>query len=135
MINLDYSLLFYPISILIVIFSILAIKFENIFYSLISAIFVFFLVGVVFFMLGSEYNAIIQIAIYGIAIPITLGLAVMFTNSQSNKKENKNSKPINYLTVLCMGIFILSIIYLILTVGLTKIFSAVEKRMAKSDRN
>lgn len=28
-----------------------------------------------------------------------------------------------------------AIIYLILTVGLTKIFSAVEKRMAKSDRN
>ena len=28
-----------------------------------------------------------------------------------------------------------AIIYLILTVGLTKIFSALEKRMAKSDRN
>ena len=78
-------IVFYPAAILMILFAILAIKFRNIFYSLICAIGVFFLAGLFFYILGSEYNAIIQIAIYGVAVPVVLGLAVMFTNLKNEK--------------------------------------------------
>lgn len=108
-------IIFYPTAVLIVLFAILAIKFKNIFYSLLSAIIVFFLAGIFFYVLGSEYNAVIQIAIYGIAVPVILGLAVMFTNlRKEDKTETKNSN-LKYIMFLVSGIFILSLIYLVMT--------------------
>jgi len=107
-------IIFYPASILLLIASILTFKFKNIFYSLISAIVVFFIAGLFFYVLGSEYNAVIQIAIYGIAVPIVLGLAIMFTDTSSSSK-NKKTDLFKYLTVLFGGIFILAVVYLIMT--------------------
>lgn len=108
-------IVFYPTAIVMILCAILAIKFKNIFYSLLSAIVVFFLAGIFFYVLGSEYNAVIQIAVYGVAVPIILGLAIMFTNLK--KEENKNdsrSSNLKYLIFLTGGIFILAIIYLIM---------------------
>lgn len=108
-------IVFYLTAIVMILCAILAIKFKNIFYSLLSAIVVFFLAGIFFYVLGSEYNAVIQIAIYGVAVPIILGLAIMFTNLK--KEENKNnskSSNLKYLIFLTGGIFILAIIYLIM---------------------
>ena len=108
-------LVFYSIAIILVIFTILTITFKNIFYSLLSAIIVFFATGIVFYVLGSEYNAIIQVAIYGVAIPVVLGLAIMFTNFKKEKDcENKISK-LNYILFFTTGLFILSTIYLVMT--------------------
>lgn len=110
-------IIFYPVSVLIILFAFLAIKFKNIFYSLLCAIIVFFLSGLIFYILGSEYNAIIQIAIYGIAVPIILGLAIMFTNLQKNKEikaENKAS-VFKHFILLSAGVFILAIFYLTIT--------------------
>lgn len=108
-------IVFYPSAVLIILFAFLAIKFKNIFYSLLSAILVFFFAGLFFYILGSEYNAVIQIAIYGVAVPVVLGLAIMFTNlkkEESTEIKNYNSKYILFLTV---GLFILAIVYLIMT--------------------
>lgn len=112
--GIDNPIIFYPLAFMLVIFSLLAISLKNVFRSLLSAIVVFFLVGLLFYILGSEYNAVIQIAIYGIAVPIVLGLAIMFTNL---KKEDKEDKPknLNYLLVLTAGLFILTLFYLVLT--------------------
>lgn len=112
--GIDNPIIFYPLAFLLVIFSLLAISLKNVFRSLLSAIMVFFLVGLLFYILGSEYNAVIQIAIYGIAVPIVLGLAIMFTNL---KKEDKEDRPknLNYLLVLTAGLFILTLFYLVLT--------------------
>lgn len=107
-------IIFYPVSILLLLSVILALKFKNIFYSLLSAIIAFFLVGMLFYILGSEYNAVIQIAIYGVAVPIVLGLAVMFTDIKSLHKEKKLDL-FKYLMVLFGGIFILAVVYLIMT--------------------
>ena len=75
----------------------MSIKFKKIFYSLLCAITVFFLAGFFFYVLGSEYNAVIQIAIYGIAIPVILGLAVMFTNLKKDEsvinKDSNQTEP------------------------------------------
>lgn len=122
--GINSAMLFYPIAILLIGFAYLAIKFNNLFYSLISAILAFFLSGIIYYLLGSEYNAIIQIAIYGIAIPIILGLGIMFTHFTHKQEKNKktNSKK-NFIIVLCFGIFILALIYLTKT---SLIFSPLE---------
>lgn len=116
--GINNPIIFYSASIFIIIFSILSIKFKNIFYSLLSAIVVFFLAGLLFYVLGSEYNAVIQIAIYGIAVPIILGLAIMFTNLKEKKSDKEISKKFfkfKYLMFLTCGIFILAFVYLVLT--------------------
>lgn len=106
---------FYLTTVVMILFAILAIKFKNIFYSLLSAIVVFFLAGVVFYLLGSEYNAVIQIAIYGVAVPVILGLAIMFTNlKKDDSKSEKNTSNLKYVILLTSGIFILALIYLIM---------------------
>lgn len=109
---INNPVIFYSASALILVFSILAIKFRNIFYSLLSAIVVFFMAGIIFYILGSEYNAVIQIAIYGIAVPIVLGLAVMFTNTKKDENSKTKSLGKKYLIFLVSGIFILAITYL-----------------------
>lgn len=116
--GINNPIIFYSASILIFAFSILAIQFKNIFYSLLSAIVVFFLAGLIFYVLGSEYNAVIQIAIYGIAVPVILGIAIMFTNLRDNNEEKNNPEKkskLKYLIYLTCGIFILALVYLILT--------------------
>ena len=84
--GISNPIIFYPLAIMLILFAYLTISLKNIFHSLLSAILVFFITGVIFFVLGSEYNAVVQIAIYGFAVPIVLGLAIMFTNL---KKEEK----------------------------------------------
>lgn len=106
-------IIFYLVSIILVAFAILTVFFKNIFYSLLSAILVFFLVGIIFYLLGSEYNAVIQIAIYGVAVPIILALAIMFTNTKNYKKQIDETKK--YITLFFSGIFVLAVVYLVLT--------------------
>lgn len=108
-------IIFYSIAILMILTAILTINLKNIFHSLLSAICVFFLAGIIFYILGSEYNAIIQIAIYGVAIPIILGMAVMFTDFRNSKKNLSELTNLKYLVLLISGIFILVFSYLILT--------------------
>lgn len=101
------------VALLIIVFALLSICLKNIFHSLLSAIMVFFLAGVVFYILGSEYNAVVQILIYGLAVPVILALAIMFTN-QPSKLRVKDSKS-KYIIFLTSGIFIMALIYLVLT--------------------
>lgn len=108
-------ILFYPSALLMIIFAILAIRFKNIFYSLLSAILVFFFAGFFFYILGSEYSAVIQIAIYGVAVPIVLGLAIMFTNLKKEYKTEAKNSNLKYLMILTSGIFILALLYLVMT--------------------
>ena len=112
--GIDNPIVFYPMAILLVIFALASVFIKNIFYSLLCAIAVFFVTGLVFYILGSEYNAIIQVAIYGIAVPIILGLAVMFTASDK-ENQKKSKKNFNYLVCLTAGIFILALVYLLMT--------------------
>ena len=108
-------IIFYPLAIVLVLAAIFAISFRNIFYSLLSAIVVFFITGVLFYILGSEYNAIIQIAIYGVAVPVVLGLAIMFTNTKSEEKQEKKYTKTKFLLFLFAGLFVLTMFYLTMT--------------------
>ena len=106
---------FYPAAFLMILSALLAIKIKNIFYSLLCAIVVFFIAGMFFYVLGSEYNAVIQIAIYGLAVPVVLGLAVMFTNLKKEDKQLEKTSYFKYLIYLVCGIFILALVYLTMT--------------------
>lgn len=111
--GIENPIVFYPAAAVMLLFSLLTIKFNNIFYSLLSAIVVFFLAGMFFYVLGSEYNAVIQIAIYGVAVPVILALAIMFTDLK-NKNKIKNSSLKKSIIFLISGLFILSLIWLVL---------------------
>lgn len=113
--GIDNPIVFYPASIVMIFFALASIWFKNIFYSLLSAIMVFFLAAVFFYVLGSEYNAVIQIAIYGLAVPVILGLAIMFTNLKDKAEKSNLSSKLKFTMFLTCGIFLLSVIYLFLT--------------------
>lgn len=102
-------IVFYPAAVVMILFALLSIKFNNIFYSLLSAIIVFFIAGMFFYVLGSEYNAVIQIAIYGVAVPVILGLAIMFTEKENRKTLKQKSNLWIYITAT---LFALALIYL-----------------------
>lgn len=119
------EIIFYSTSFLIIIFGILTLVMRNIFYSLLSAIVVFFMTAVLFWQLGSQYNAVVQMAVYGFAIPVILGLGIMFTNLKHDKSikfEFSNSK---YVIILICGIFILALIYVLLLsmLGVSEVFA------------
>ena len=79
------SVIFYLCSIIIIACSICAILSKKIIHSLALSVIVFIVTAGMFFLLSAEYNAVIQIAIYGIGIPILLVLAIMFTSQRLDK--------------------------------------------------
>lgn len=108
---IDNPIIFYPSVFVILTFALISLFARNVIYSLLSAIVVFFFGALIFYVLGSEYNAIIQAAVYGLAVPVIIGVSIMFI-SLKNNSERKFTLP--YLTVLCGAIFILAFIYLVM---------------------
>ncbi len=106
----DNSILFYIASIMTIVFAFLSLFMRNIIYSLIMAVMVFFLGAIIFYMLGSEYNAIIQASVYGFAVPVILGISIMFT---SGKTEKLPDRTFPYILVLFSGIFCLAFFHMV----------------------
>ena len=109
---IDNPIVFYIASFLIVVFGLLSMFLKNIIYSLLCAIMVFFSAAIIFYILGSEYNAIIQAAIYGFAVPVIIGLSIMFTTGQNNNSKKGFTLP--YITLLAGAIFVLALVYVIM---------------------
>lgn len=108
---INNPIVFYIASFLIISFALLSMFMKNIIYSLLCAVMVFFTASVFFYMLGSEYNAIIQAAIYGLAVPVIIGLSIMFTSG----KDKKNKDSILPTVVLIAGaLFVMALIYVIM---------------------
>lgn len=107
---INNPILFYISASLIILAAFISLLSKNIIYSLLSAIVTFFSVAILFFMLGSEYNAIIQVAIYGLAVPIIIGISIMFTNSSPIIKKEYT---LPYVTLISGFVFILALIWLI----------------------
>lgn len=109
---INNPIIFYLASTILVVFTILALCFKNVIRSLLSAIMVFFATAIFFYILGSEYNAIVQVAIYGLAVPIIIGISIMFTGE--NKKNNIKFSPMQYFIIFIASIFILAFTYLVM---------------------
>ena len=108
---INNPIVFYISSFLVISFAILSMVLKNIIYSLLCAIMVFFSVSIIFYLLGSEYNAIIQAVIYGLAVPVIIGLSIMFT---TGKKSSKKGLVLPYLTVFSSFLFIMAFVYVIM---------------------
>lgn len=109
------TLIFYVFAGAILLFAALSIFSVRILYSLLCAICVFFAAAGIYFLLGAEYNAVIQIALYGIAIPILFVLAIMFTADKDDKSIYLTVKPRFFFAFLGLGGLFLSLIYLLVT--------------------
>lgn len=109
------SLIFYGFAGAIILFALLSIFSLRILYSLLAAVCVFFVTAGIYFILGADYNAVVQIAIYGIAIPILFVLAIMFTSDKLDKKIYITIKPRLYFSFLSIGVLFLSLTYLMAT--------------------
>ena len=109
------SLIFYGFAGVIILFALLSLFSIRILYSLLSAVCVFFTVAGIYFTLGADYNAVVQISIYGIAIPILFVLAIMFTSDKLDKKTYLAFKPRFFISFFALGTLFLSLFYLIIT--------------------
>jgi len=109
------SLIFYGFAGAVILCALLCIFSSRILYSLLAAVCVFFATAGLYFLLGAEYNAVIQIAIYGIAIPILFVFAIMFTSDKLDKKTYITAQPRLFFAFLGIGGLFLTLIYLIAT--------------------
>ena len=105
-------IVFYLASFFIIVFALLTLFAKNVIYSLLSAVVVFFFGALFFYMLGSEYNAIIQAAIYGLAVPIIIGVSIMFAPTSGKVKDKSFVTP--YVTFMSAALFVLAFVYLVL---------------------
>ena len=108
---INNPIIFYIASFLIIGFAILALFMKNIIYSLLCAIVVFFSCSIFFYILGSEYNAIIQAAIYGFAVPVIIGISIMFTTNKSNIKKES---VVPFFAIVASILFVMAFIYVIM---------------------
>lgn len=108
---IDNPVIFYSASVFIILFALLSLFAKNVVYSLLSSIVVFFFGALFFYVLGSEYNAIIQAAIYGFAVPVLIGLSIMFGGGKTNSKKKHS---LFWYLPLFAGIFILAFVYLLM---------------------
>lgn len=121
---INNPVIFYSASFFIILFAIFALFAKNVIYSLLWATLVFFFGAVFFYILGSEYNAIIQAAIYGFAVPVIIGVSIMFCgsrgrgkyggNNSGSKSQNERRFVLPYITLMCAAIFVLGFVYLIM---------------------
>ncbi len=109
------TVLFYGFAGASILFAVISVFSLRILYSLLAAICVFFLTAGIYFLLGADYNAVVQIAIYGITIPILFVLAIMFTSDKVDKKTYITLKYRFFFSFLGIGLLFLSLVYLIAT--------------------
>lgn len=108
------TLTFYGFAGAIILFALLSVFSFRILYSLLFAVGLFFTTSGIYFLLGADYNAVVQIAVYGIAVPILFILAIMFTAEKEDKKTYLSFKPRFFFSFLGLGALFLSLFYLLL---------------------
>jgi len=108
------SIIFYLSACLIISGALFTIISKRIVHSLLFSIVVFFTVGILFFLLNAEYNAIIQFAVYGIGVPILLVLAIMFTSYKSEKNHYLIFGSRFVAAVISVILFVLTIFNILL---------------------
>lgn len=105
------SISFYGFGLLVLIFSILTVFAKKVIYSIIFAVIAFFCTAGIFFSLGADYNAVVQIAVYGVAVPVILLFAIMFT-SRSEAKTVYLSFTARFFTgIISLALFLMIIWY------------------------
>ncbi len=105
------SITFFGFSFLVILFSILSVFASKIIYSLLFAMITFFSAAGIFFSLGADYNAVVQIAIYGVAVPVIFLFAIMFTSRSENRTVNISFKPRFFIGFLSASLLLIVLWY------------------------
>lgn len=108
------SIIFYLCAANVIFSSIFTILSRRIMHSLLFAVILFFAVGIIFLFLSAEYNAIIQIAVYGVAIPVLFVLAIMFTSHRIDKQVYLSFTPRFIFTIISAILFVLTLFNILL---------------------
>ena len=101
---INNPVIFYISAALIIFFALFSVFSKKIINSLLWSVLVFYTAAVIFYVLGSEYNAIIQAAIYGIAVPVLLGISIMFS---AGKDDSGKGFAINFFAIIFAVVFTL----------------------------
>ena len=115
--NLITTIMFYlfaGILILSVVFSIFS---KKILYSILWAISAFLCTSGIFYLLGNEYNSIVQFMIYCTVVPILLSFAVMFTDYHKDKHLYITQKPRLYGSFFAIGLCVSLILFILNLTG------------------
>lgn len=105
------SITFYGFALAIIVFALMTLFARRILYSLLFAVILFFCTGGIFFSLGADYNAVVQIIVYGVAIPILLLFSIMFTSSYEGRKVNLALSPRFFVGFLSASLLFLMLWY------------------------
>ena len=105
------SISFYGFALAIVVFALLTLFARRILYSLLFAVILFFCTGGIFFSLGADYNAVVQIIIYGVAIPVLLLFEIMFTSAYESRKVNLSYSPRFFVGFLSASLLFMMLWY------------------------
>ena len=106
------SLIFYGVSASLLFFVGLTICVKKISYALISSIIAFFISSAIFFLLNADYNAVVQISVYCIAIPIIFAFSIMFTSKNEEKAVGMTFSPRFWVSIFSGILLALVIFYL-----------------------
>lgn len=105
------SITFYGFALAILLFAVLTLFAKRILYSLLFSVILFFSAGGIFFSLGADYNAVVQIIIYGVAIPVLFIFAIMFTSPYESRKVNLSYSPRFFVGFLSASLLFLMLWY------------------------
>ena len=101
------GLLFYITAFLMTVFSVMTLISRRIMHSVLYALIVFILFGLLYFSLNAPFNGVVQISIYGSALSIIFVIAIMLTNYNTENKEKYIFKPSHLLALT--GILLISL--------------------------
>lgn len=106
------SILFIIFSTILIISGLLAIVARKMVYTLLFSMLVFSMVGCLFVLLGANYNAVVQLLVYIVTIPVLIATSIMFLKDNQTQKQIINNKHIIFsiLGILIL-IFILGIFF------------------------
>lgn len=110
------SFMFYLCAGLILLSSIFVIISKKIIHSVLFSLITFISIGILFFLLKADYNAVIQISIYGIGIPILFVFAIMFTSDKQDKITFLTFTP-RFITSIITGILFVIVLFNILLIS------------------
>lgn len=105
------SLTFYGFAISIILFALLTIVSNRILYAIIFSAILFFATGGIFFDLGADYNAVAQIITYGVAVPVLLIFALIFTSNEEDKKVNLSFSPRFFIAFISTTFLFMLLLY------------------------
>ncbi len=109
--NLIQIVLFYALSIIIIISSLGLVFFPNLLHACISMFCTFFAIGMLFILLNSDFLGIIQIGIYSIAVCIMFAIVIMLYGQKVKKLDVKAVIPKTFVTFISISVFFVVILF------------------------